>query len=141
MRRSIPAVLCVLCLAAGLTAGWYLGYTRPVAENQRRILTEYEHVRGAFHATDEEMADFGTRLPEMWEAIHRQDEMAAAMAWHAHRLVHQGDTNRAMELLAKTVRMYWIDHHDNGNSNLIANIERYASNNAAFSNVVYGVTK
>jgi hypothetical protein len=134
MKRIAPLIIGIF-LGAG--SGWYFGYTRPVAENQRKILKEYQTVRDAFHATDEEMADFGGRLPEFWDAAKRQDEFAAVIALRVFYQLESGDLDGAKKNLATTVSIYYRGHRLDGNSNVIAHIEHYASTNAAISNAIY----
>ena len=91
MNRFLPWLCCFLCLLLGLSAGWWFGYTRPSVKNQRQLLQEYQKVRDAFHATDREMTDFGSGLPEVWESMQRQDEFAATMALAALVKIEAGD--------------------------------------------------
>jgi hypothetical protein len=130
-------ILLIVGLVVGCGIGWYFGYSRPVAENQRKLLAEYQRVRDAFHATDEEMADFGGRLPEFWDAAKRQDEIAAAIALSVFHQLEGGDIDGAKKNLATTVSIYYRGHKYDGNTNVIAHIKRYASTNAAISNAIY----
>src|SRR5947209_4881215 len=133
--KRIAQVL--ICLLLGVGLGWYFGYTRPAAENQRKLLKEYQAVRNAFHATDGEMADFGGRLPEFWDAAKRQDEFAAAVALRVIHQLETGDLEGAKKSLATTVSIYYRGHRHDGDTNVIAHIQRYASTNAAISNAIY----
>jgi hypothetical protein len=46
--------------------------------------------------------------------------------------------DKAKHGLLTTISIYYRAHRLDGNSNLIATIERYASTNAAVSNAIYG---
>jgi hypothetical protein len=88
MRRIIIPLACLL---VGIGLGWFFGYTRPAAKNQRELLRQYQCVRDNFHMTDAEMADFGEHQQEYFAAMKRQDEMAAVIALAA--LVKLGPVN------------------------------------------------
>jgi hypothetical protein len=134
MKRIIPILVGILL---GLGFGWYFGYTRPVAQNQRKLLKEYQTVRDAFHATDEEMADFGGRLPEFWDMAKRQDEMAAVIALAALVKLEQGDIEKAKWRLQTEISTYYRGHRHDGDSNVLLHITRFAATNAALSNAIY----
>lgn len=55
MKRFVPVLVSVLI---GVSIGWYFGYTRPVARNQRKLLKEYQLVKETFQMSDADMADF-----------------------------------------------------------------------------------
>ena len=67
---------CFVCLLIGGGIGWYVGYTRPVANDQRKLLQEYQTVREHFHMTDAEWADFAEHREEYLAASKRTDELA-----------------------------------------------------------------
>jgi hypothetical protein len=128
MNRFLPWLCCFLCLLLGLSAGWWFGYTRPIARNQRQLLQEYQRVGDAFHATDGEMAGFGLRLPEIRDSIQRQDEFAAAMALAALVKLEERDTNKARERLVGVIAIYYNTWHNNGvDTNVVNHIEKYAA--------------
>jgi hypothetical protein len=134
MKRIIPLLVAILL---GLSVGWYFGYTRPVAQNQRKLLKEYQSVRDALHATDGEMAHFGGRLPEYWDAVKRQEEFAAGIALGVFFKLEKGNVEGAKSNLATTVAIYYRGHRHDGDTNFLARIERIASTNAAISNAIY----
>lgn len=105
--------------------------------SNHKVLKEYQKVRDAFHATDSEMADYGARLPEFWDAAKRQDEFAAAIALRVYHQLESGNLDGAKRNLATTISIYYRGHRLDGNTNVIAHIERYASTNAAISNAIY----
>jgi hypothetical protein len=134
MKRIITFLVCILI---GIGIGWYFGYSLPVAKNQRDLLEQYQYTRDKFQMTDAEMADFGKHEPEYFEAMRRQDEFAAAVAFWAFRNLEAGDTNRAEWELATTVSAYYRGHRLDGNTNLLGHIVSYAATNSAMSNAIY----
>jgi hypothetical protein len=138
MKRYLPQIVCLLCLLLGLSAGWYLGYTRPSVTDQRRILAEYRQMRDAFKLSDQEMAELGAQLPRMREQMERSDEFAAAIALAAFTKLEQGDVERAKWRLTGAISAYYRGHRFDGESNFVARIERFATTNAALSNAIYG---
>jgi recombinational DNA repair ATPase RecF len=106
-------------------------------KNQRKLLAEYQAVRDAFGLTDKQMAEMGEQLPQMREQMMRQDEFAAAIALAAFTKLEQGDIERAKWRLVTTISIYYRGHKHDGDSNLLARIERYAATNAAISNAIY----
>jgi thioredoxin-like negative regulator of GroEL len=134
MKRILAFLVCVLI---GVGIGWFLGYTRPVAKNQRELLKQYQYTRDKFHMTDAKMADFGEHLPEYFAAMQRQDEFAAAVALLAFKRLEAGDTNQAERALATTISAYYRGHRLDGNTNLLARIVSYAATNSTMSNAIY----
>jgi hypothetical protein len=84
------------------------------------------------------MAEFGSRIPEIEEAVARQDEFVAAMALAAYVKLEQGDMDSAKQRLAGTISIYYRGHRHDGNTDLLGNIERYAITNSALPNAIYG---
>ncbi len=134
MRRIIPPLL---CLVLGIGTGWYFGYTRPTAKNQRELLAQYQYVRDNFHMTEAEMADFGVHQQEYFAAMRRQDEMAAAMALGALVKLERGDIDRTRHVLEQTISIYYRGHRRDGDSNVLRHIETFAATNASLSNAIY----
>lgn len=120
----------------GLGIGWYCGYNRPVAHNQRKILNEYQTVRDSLKLSDGEMAELGRKLPEFRESAKRQDEFAAAIALSVFQQMEAGRVDEAKSNLVKTVASYFRGHRHDGNTNLLARINRIAATNLAFSNAI-----
>lgn len=137
MQRLLPAIACSLCLLLGLSVGWYFGYTRPSVKNQRKLLKEYQVVRGAFGLTDKQMAEIGEQLPQIRQQMAREDEMAAAMALGALVKLEQGDIEKAKSRLQTTISIYYRRHHHDGNTNVLRHIMTFAATNAALSNTIY----
>jgi hypothetical protein len=134
MKRIAPFIIGIL---VGVGIGWYVGYTVPAAKNQRKLLREYQIVRDNFQMSDAEMADFAEHRQDYFNAMMRQDEFAAAIAMRVFHQLETGDVDGAKKNLATTVSIYYRGHRHDGNTNVIAHIERYASTNAAISNAIY----
>jgi hypothetical protein len=134
MKRIIAPLL---WLIVGIGVGWFSGYMRPTARNQRELLRQYQYVRDNFHMTDAEMADFGAHQQEYFAAMKRQDEIAAAMALGALVKLEQGDMEKAKSRLQTTISIYFRGHRDDGDSNVIRHITTFAATNAALSNAIY----
>jgi hypothetical protein len=135
MKRILSFSACVFI---GVGIGWYVGYSRPTAKNQRKLLSEYQFVKDNFHMTDAEMADFGEHHAEYFEAMKRQDEMSAVIALAALVKLNQGDMEKAKWRLETAIAIYYRGHNQDGNSNVLRHITTYASTNVALSNAIYG---
>ena len=117
----------IVCLAVGIGGGWYFGYTRPTAKNQRELLAQYHYVRDNFHMTDTEMAEAGPKIPQYFEDMKRQDEQAARYSLGAYKILEQGDVERAKSRLLLAVGGYYrVYHNKGGDTNLLAQIEKDA---------------
>ena len=138
MNRVISFLVCILI---GVGIGWFFGYTRPAAKDQRELLKQYQYVRDNFHMTDAEMADFGKHRAEYFEAMKRQDEVAAAIALGAFKNLEAANIEGAKWKLATTVGIYYRGHSRDGDTNLLARIVSCATTNAAISNAIYGKLK
>jgi hypothetical protein len=141
MNRFIPHICCVLCLLLGLSVGWYIGYVRPVAKNQRKLLREYQTVRDGVQLTDEEMSEAGQHVKEWHEGIEQENELAAAMGLAALIRLEQGDMPRAKKVLLNAVSVYYMCHSRDGDTNVLRHIEIFAATNTPLSNAIYGKLK
>lgn len=130
-------IISLVCLLVGIGLGWFFGYTRPVARNQRELLHQYQVVRDNFHMTDAEMADFGAHQQEYFAAMKRQDEIAAVIALAALVKIDQGDIEKAKWRLQTEISTYYRGHNYDGDSNVLRHITTYAATNAALSNAIY----
>ena len=108
-----------------------------VAKNQRKLLREYQLVKEHFQMTDADMADFAERRQEYFEAMKRQDEMAAAIALGALVRLDRGDIAKTRNVLEKTISIYYRGHRHDGDSNVLRHIETFAATNASLSNAIY----
>jgi hypothetical protein len=120
MNRIIALSVCTLI---GLGIGWYFGFTRPAAENQRKLLLEFKKEREGFQLTEQ------------------RDEFAAAIALGVLKKLEQGDLETARKRLHTTISTYYRAHRDDGNTNYLVPIERFAATNEALSNAIYGKLK
>jgi len=124
MRRVITLLVCSLL---GVGIGWYLGYTRLVAKNQRELLDQYHYMRDNFHLTDQQMAEIGPKLPQYIKDMKRQDEAAAAFGLGAFKYLERGDNEGAKKRLLYAVGSYYrVYHNKGGDTNLIVEIEEAA---------------
>ena len=121
---------CLVCVLAGVGIGWYLGYARPVARDQRKLLQEYQTVREHSNMTDAEWADLAEHYVEYLAASKRTDEFAAVFALAVSVGLERGDTNGVRKHLANTISFYYQNHRLDGDTNLLARIERVAATNA-----------
>jgi hypothetical protein len=134
MKNALAVLIAIL---AGLGIGWYFGNTRPGLKNQRELLRQYQYVRDNFHMTDAEMADFGEHQQEYFDAMKRQDEMAAAIALNTLKKLNHEDTDGAKHTLETTISIYYRGHRTDGHSNLLSGIDRFAATNASLSNAIH----
>ena len=131
MKRTVPFVVCVML---GIGIGWYLGFTRPVAQRQRQLLKEYHEVREDFNMSDEEMIDTGRKFPQYLEDMKRQDEMNAVVALGAFKLLEMDDVEGAKESLAFHVGSYYRLYHSSGrDAQVLSAIEEAAQKYPAIS--------
>lgn len=119
MNRFRPLLVSILCLLLGLSVGWYIGHRRTVAETEQMVREDRETIRDQFHQTE------------------HQDEFAAALASHVFAALEDGSVDKAKHGLLTTISTFYRAHRLDGNTNLIAAIERYASTNTAVSNAIY----
>ena len=119
MNRFSLLLVSILCLLLGLSVGWYIGHTRAVAETKQMVREDLEKIRDHFHETE------------------HQDEFAAALASRVFAALENGSMDKAKHALLTTIAIYYRAHGLDGNSNVIAAIERYASTNTAVSNAIY----
>jgi len=87
--------------------------------------------------TDAEMADFGAHQQEYFDAMKRQDEMAAVIALAGLVKLDQGDLEKAKWRLRTAVSIYYRGHNHDGDSNVLRHITTYAATNVALSNAIY----
>ena len=77
--------------------------------------------------TDTEMAVAGAKMPQYFEDMKRQDEMAAVFALRVFKTLETGDTERAKTTLLQAVGSYYRLYHDRGgDTNFMAKIEEAA---------------
>jgi hypothetical protein len=127
MKRIIFILIGVVL---GFGVGWYFGYTRPVAQNQRRILKEYQIVRDLFQYDDAETTKAAETFPkpkEVLASFAREDELVAAVALRTVKLLDKGDSEAAKQSLLQMLGSYYRIHRTNDlYTNLVAHIEKAA---------------
>ena len=128
-RFSLSAV----CLLLGIAVGWYLGYTRPVTRNQRELLKQYQEAKDALHLTDADVVEFNAHLPDIWDAMKREDWSSAVIGLRGIEILNRGDAEAAKKYLAYWVGSYYRVYHNRGDTNLIERIERAAATNAVIA--------
>lgn len=122
-----PIISLFVCVFVGFGIGWYFGNTRPPSKYQQEILGQYQWIRDNLHMTDTEMAAAGAKMPQYFEDMKRQDEMAAVFALRVFKTLETGDTERAKTTLLKAVGSYYRLYHDRGgDTNFMAKIEEAA---------------
>src|SRR6266705_5035277 len=106
MRRFTlnQPILFSICILVGIPILVELAF---VAKNQRKLLREYQLVKENFQMTDADMAGFAEHRQEYFEAMKRQDEMAAAMALVALVRLERGDIAKTRNVLEKTISIYY----------------------------------
>ncbi len=141
MPKLLPVICCGLCLLLGLSVGWYFGYTQPSIKRQRELLQEYRRVRDGFGLSDKDMAEIAPQLPKTLEQLNRADESAAAVSLGVLVKLDLGEQQAARQRLYDTVGLYYRGHHSDGDTNLLARIQKYASIDVGLSNAVYKTSR
>lgn len=124
----------LICLLAGIGIGWYVGYTRPVAENQRKLLKDYQPMSEQFELWNKERAAYAKKA-EPWMAS------SASIALAALENLKTNEMADAKYKLASIVAVYYRAHSHDGDTNLLTNIVTFAATDSAFSNALYGPLK
>ena len=120
----------LIWLLTTISLAWY-------AWSNHKLLKEYRVVRENFRMTDAEMADFAAHRQEYFDAMKREDEMAAVIALAALVKLDAGDIEKAKSRLQTAVSIYYRGHRDDGDSNVLRHITEFAATNAALSNAIY----
>ena len=106
MTRFLPALCSVLCLFTGLSLGWYMGYTRPLARHER--------------TTQEANMKLGSDT-------ERSDELAAAVSLGVFQCLEKGDRDQADHKLLGAIGSYYrVYHTRGGDTNILTQIETAA---------------
>jgi len=117
----------------GIAAGWFFGYTRPVARQQRELLAQYENAKEILHMMDAQMTNTASELPDLLTAMKRNDRDVAMVGLRGIEILDRGDVAGAKKYLAYWIGSYYRVYHTAGDTNLIARIERAASTNAVIA--------
>jgi len=128
--RRMPIGQHIIWMLTAISLAWY-------AWSNHKVLKEYRRVRDNFHMTDAEMADFAEHHQEYFDAMKRQDEMAAVIALAALVKLDGGDIEKAKSRLQTAISIYYRGHRDDRDSNVLRHITAFAATNAALSNAIY----
>jgi len=128
MKRATAFLVCIL---AGIGIGWYFGYTRPVAQNQRELLRDYQPMMDQFESWNRQTAAYAKEA-EPWMAS------SASIALGALGSLKTNDMEGAKYRLACIVAAYYRGHSRDGDTNLLHRIVTFAATDTAFSNAFYG---
>jgi hypothetical protein len=90
----------------------------------------YDAMKKESGMSDAEMAELGKEVPEAFAAIKREDEGVAQVALRGIEILDRDDSEATKKYLAYWVGSYYRVYHANGDSNLIARIEKAATTNA-----------
>jgi predicted negative regulator of RcsB-dependent stress response len=132
MKHAIAFLICVL---AGIGIGWYFGYTRPIAKNQRELLKRYQPIKNQLEA---DMADFHRRNAEKFKAAAPWEASSASIALAALKNLDTNDVDGVRSRLAAMVAIYYRGHSGDGDTNLLTSIVAFAGKDAVLSNAIYG---
>jgi hypothetical protein len=125
----------LICFLAGIGIGWYLGYSRPAAKNQRRLLEEYQPIKEEIEtnmAYLNKQREESSKLAKPWEAS------TASIALVGLQDLNASNTGDANFRFATLVGIYFRAHLHDGDTNLLEHIASYATTNSALSNAIYG---
>lgn len=132
MKHTIPFLICLLI---GIGIGWYFGYSRPVAKNQREFLEKYQTFKDELDtnmANLNEQREENSKLAKPWEAS------TAGIALVGLKDLDATNMEDARFRLATLVAMYYRAHLHDGDTNLLDHIVSCAAKNSALSNAIYG---
>jgi hypothetical protein len=117
----------IVCMIIGIAVGWDIGYTWPIAKDQREILKQFRHAQKAMQLADAEIIQHGAKAPEYYALMRRSDELAATLSLEAFEHIERGDTEKARQFLVSKIGHYYAVHRTNdGYTNLITRIEKAA---------------
>jgi hypothetical protein len=131
-----------VCLLLGVGIGWYLGYSRPVVTNQRKLLKEYESLRDDIDLADPALAETIQKLPQdfegqFYDAIKNEDEMLAVVGLATFKDLERGDTSAAKSRMVQLIGSYYFLYHDSGgNPDTLAKIKEAASEYPAIADEI-----
>jgi hypothetical protein len=92
------------------------------------VLNEYRKVKNELRATDAQITDLATKLPEYKDLMRCTDEYAAIVAVGAFVRLEERKQSEVKEALAKVVGLYYNRWVSNGaDPVVIGNIEMYAA--------------
>jgi hypothetical protein len=134
MKRSITFLIFILI---GIGIGWFFGYTRPLAQNQRELLKQNQYIRDHFHEFDLDAADFKKRQAEYFREAEPWEASSASITLAALKNLKTNNLEDAKFRLASIVALYYRGHSRDEDTNLLANIVTFAATDTVLSNAIY----
>jgi hypothetical protein len=126
----------LVCILAGIGIGWYFGYTRPVANNQRELLKENQYITNHFHEFDLNVADFNQLNAKYFKIAKPWEESTASISLAALKNLKTNNMEGAEFRLASMVANYYRGHSRDGDTNLLTNIVIFAATDTVLSNAM-----
>jgi hypothetical protein len=134
MKRTITFLICI---AVGIGIGWYFGYTRPTARNQREVLRQAQYLRDHHHEFDSLIADLDKARAVYRKAAKPYFAESASIALAALKRIDSNDVEGARSMLALPVANYYRGHSNDEDTNLLARIVAFAATDTVLSNAIY----
>ncbi|MGD0815666.1 MAG: hypothetical protein ABSA83_18895 [Verrucomicrobiota bacterium] len=131
------AVTFLLCIAPGIAIGWYFGYTRPMAREQRELLAHSQYIRDHFQHVDSDVTALNKSREDYIKAIKPYMAESASMALAALQRLDGNDLRGARSTLVAEIANYYRGHSRDGDTNLLARITALAAKDAVLSNAIY----
>jgi hypothetical protein len=135
MKRIITFLVCILI---GFGIGWYFGYTRPIAENQRELAKDNQFFRDRTQGFDAAAADFKKRSAEEFKSAAPWEASSASIALAVLKNLKTNNLEDAKSRLAAIVALYYRGHSRDGDTNLLTSIVTFAATDTVLSNAIYG---
>jgi hypothetical protein len=138
MKRIIAFLVCIL---VGFGMGWYYGYTRPTAKDQRAILNNQQYFKAHLTNFDAAVADFKQRESKISVAAKPWETASASVALMGLKDLETNDMAGAKYRLAELVGLYYrpYSHDANAGTNLfLREIAAFAAKDVVLSNEIYG---
>ncbi|MGP8201298.1 MAG: hypothetical protein ACLQU4_17545 [Limisphaerales bacterium] len=131
------AVIFLLCVAPGIAIGWYYGYTRPVAREQRQLLEYAQDFRDHFPNFESNMAALNKSREEYSKAAKPYMAESASRALAALKRLDSNDLGGTRTMLVAAIANYYRGHSNDGDTNLLARITALAAKDTVLSNAIY----
>ncbi len=135
VKRTVAFLICIL---AGIGIGWYFGYSRPVAENQRELLQQNQYIKEHFHEFDLDVADFKKRESEISVAAKPWEASTASIALIGLKDLDTNNMEDAKFRFAELVGFYYRGHLHGDTNLLLTDIETFAAKDSVLLNEIYG---
>ena len=138
MKRIIAFLVCI---SVGFGMGWYFGYTRPTAKDQRAILNSQQYFKAHPTNFDAAVADFKQRESKISFAAKPWERGTAGIALQGLKDLDTNDMKDARFRFAELVGLYYrpYSHDADASTNLfLREIAAFAARDAVLSNEIYG---